>query len=127
MSIGSASNEASDDSLLPKYESINELRKTMDTEEIIKSLETLPGWNYDQGYLKKTYDCGDFRAAIAFIVEFSYDCEMLDHHPEIRSVYGKVHIALTTYDVDRQVTQTDIDLARRIEERFQKSFPNAKL
>ena len=38
----------------------------------------------------------------------------MDHHPEITNVYNRVGLALSTHDADNQVTETDLEFARRI-------------
>ena len=37
------------------------------------------------------------------------------HHPEIRNVYNRVDLKLTTHDAGGRVTNRDIELARTIQ------------
>jgi 4a-hydroxytetrahydrobiopterin dehydratase len=84
-------------------------------EEIASALGDLPGWTADQDRLVKEFDFSSFREAVSFIVRLSFEAEQRDHHPEIRNVYNRVWIALSTHDAGNRVTQKDIDLARALE------------
>jgi 4a-hydroxytetrahydrobiopterin dehydratase len=110
-----AGNAIDQGALGPVYTEINMKRVILTDEQIATALESLPGWEHADGALKKTFRCKDFQAAITFIVAFSYDCEEIDHHPDIYNVYSKVAISTTTHDVMNKVTETDVELAKRIE------------
>lgn len=83
--------------------------------EIRDALKQLPGWTHEDDRLKKTFELGDFREAISFIVRLAFHAEAMNHHPELRNVYNEVHIELTTHDDGNKVTQKDIDLATEIQ------------
>lgn len=103
------------DTMIPKYSSSSLERTLLSTQEIEATLTQLPGWRYENKRLKKVFDGGSFGNGIAFIIALSYICESIDHHPEIFSVYSKVEIATTSYDVGEQVSSLDVELAQRIE------------
>ena len=67
------------------------------------------------GKLTKTFVLKNFVAAIAFINSLVPECERLDHHPEIFTVYNKVNLTLTTYDAGQRISSHDVLLAGRIE------------
>lgn len=79
------------------------------------ALHGLSGWRYEDDQLKKTFELSNFRAAMSFMVRLSYEAEALDHHPELRNVYNRVEVALSTHDAGNKVTQMDLRLARAIE------------
>ncbi|PIQ24490.1 4a-hydroxytetrahydrobiopterin dehydratase [bacterium (Candidatus Blackallbacteria) CG17_big_fil_post_rev_8_21_14_2_50_48_46] len=83
--------------------------------EIIAALQSLPGWHYEDHRLSKQFQFQNFREAVSFIVRLSFHAEELNHHPELKNVYGQVELALTTHDAGNQVTQKDIQLAQAIE------------
>lgn len=87
----------------------------LNPQEIQAALKTLPGWHYQSDCLSKEFHFQNFREAISFIVRLSFHAEALNHHPEIRNVYHRVEIRLTTHDVGNQVTQKDLQLAQEIE------------
>ncbi|MFP4227687.1 MAG: 4a-hydroxytetrahydrobiopterin dehydratase [Salinivenus sp.] len=91
-------------------------REPLSDTDIRAALDDLDGWTYEDNKLKATYEFSDFRAAISFIVRMSFYAEEMNHHPELENVYNTVSIALTTHDAGGQVTETDVELASKIEE-----------
>jgi 4a-hydroxytetrahydrobiopterin dehydratase len=92
------------------------MRTPLSAEEIEEALRELPDWRLEGDRLTKTFELGSFREAIGFLVRLAFQAEALNHHPEIRNVYNRVDIALTTHDAGDRVTDTDIKLARAIED-----------
>ena len=90
-------------------------RSPLDDGAISAALESLPGWTYGAGRLEKTFNLGDFRRAMAFIVRLGFEAEELNHHPELRNVYGRVSLSLTTHDAGNRVTGFDIAFAHAAE------------
>ncbi|MEM1126982.1 MAG: 4a-hydroxytetrahydrobiopterin dehydratase [Bacteroidota bacterium] len=84
-------------------------------DQIHAALAELPGWTYEDQALTKTYLLGDFTEAVSFMVRMAFHAEALNHHPELANVYNRVSVTLKTHDAGDQVTQLDVDLARRIE------------
>ena len=84
--------------------------------EIESALQGLQGWHLDEKGTKilREIDFNDFRAAMAFLVRLSYECEQMNHHPEIFNVYRTVRLGLNTHDAGGLVTEKDVQLAVRI-------------
>lgn len=91
-------------------------QEALNPEQISTELFALPGWEYDEHSLKKTFELGDFKEAMSFLMRLAFHAEEANHHPEIWNVYNKVKISLTTHDAGDRVTQKDIDLAKTIEQ-----------
>ena len=91
------------------------MREPLSIEAIQEALKELPGWNFKQHRLVKTFVFEDFREAISFIVRMAFYAEELQHHPELSNVYNRVTLALTTHDAGNRVTEKDLELARAIE------------
>lgn len=85
-----------------------------DIEDALSS--RLSGWSHEDDKIHKTYEFSDFRSAISFIVRLSFHAEEMNHHPELENVYNTVSIALTTHDAGGKVTETDLELASKIED-----------
>jgi len=70
------------------------------------------GWQLsDQGTsIKKTFRFKNFRAAMAFMVEASFEAEAINHHPDWFNCYNRVEVTLTTHD-SHSLTDKDITLA----------------
>ncbi|MEQ9104003.1 MAG: 4a-hydroxytetrahydrobiopterin dehydratase [Rhodothermales bacterium] len=86
------------------------------TENAIRdALQSLPGWEWSDNALKKTFSFGSFKEAMGFMVRLAFEAEALNHHPELTNVYNRVDVSLTTHDAGNTVTQKDLELANRIE------------
>ena len=76
------------------------------------------GWAYESedgdAWISRDFEFTDFREAFAFLTRVAFEAEGMDHHPEITNVYNRVGLALSTHDADNQVTETDLEFARRI-------------
>jgi 4a-hydroxytetrahydrobiopterin dehydratase len=90
-------------------------RDPLSSDAIEAALADLPGWRFEADALRKTFELADFREAVAFLVRLAFEAEARDHHPEIRNVYRRVELALTTHDAGDRVTPKDLDLAAAIE------------
>jgi 4a-hydroxytetrahydrobiopterin dehydratase len=82
--------------------------------EITAGLAALPGWSRDGDEIVKTFDCGSFPGAIAFVVRIGFFAEKADHHPDLDVRWKRVRVALSTHDAGG-LTAKDLDLAREIE------------
>lgn len=76
-------------------------------------LATLKHWQHDnkRDAITREFNFADFAQAFAFMTQIAIQAEKRNHHPEWFNVYNRVHITLTTHDVDG-LSQRDIDLAR---------------
>lgn len=83
--------------------------------QIQDALKSLPGWRYEEGKLKRRFQFGGFNEAVSFIVRLAFEAERLNHHPELRNIYNRVEIALSTHDAGGRVTARDVELAKAIE------------
>ena len=76
------------------------------------------GWRLetdsDESRLERTFSFDGFREAFAFLTRVAFEAEDMDHHPEIANVYDTVHLSLSTHDAGNRVTETDLELARRV-------------
>lgn len=76
------------------------------------------GWRRQSGggesRIVRAFSFGDFREAFAFLTRVAFEAEALDHHPEITNVYADVTLAFSTHDAGNRVTETDLEIARRI-------------
>lgn len=83
--------------------------------EIEVALSDLSGWTLEEDQLVKTFAFASFREAIAFIVRLSFEAEEMNHHPELKNIYNRVQICLSTHDAGNAVTEKDVKLATKIE------------
>jgi 4a-hydroxytetrahydrobiopterin dehydratase len=87
----------------------------LSTPEVAEALRTLPGWEQSGDALAKSFQFGNFRDALSFMVRVGFEAEAMDHHPDWTNVYNRVAIRLNTHDAGGKVTEKDVALARKIE------------
>ena len=110
----------------PVYETMNPTRtKLMEGEELKTALAGLPGWAEKDGHLVRLYLFPTYSDAIAFIVRISHPLEAMDHHPDLRNVYGKVYVAFTTHDQGNRISDLDFKAAKAVEA-IAANFPQKK-
>ncbi len=83
--------------------------------EISTVMGSLPGWEYTDGAISKTYEFPQYLAGLAFATAAGTVCEGLNHHPDLIIGYRKVTVRLTTHDAGNKVTENDIAAAKAIE------------
>jgi 4a-hydroxytetrahydrobiopterin dehydratase len=81
--------------------------------EIDSRVSTLPGWNVEDGLLKKTFPQPDYLSAFPFAKKIGQEADLLNHHPDIIIGYKKVTVSLRTHDVGG-LSDLDFELARLI-------------
>ena len=88
----------------------------LSNDQVEKALLLMSGWEVDDedNKLRCELEVPDFRAAMAFLTRFAFECEDLDHHAEILNVYSTIRLALTTHDAGGKITEKDLQLAKRV-------------
>ena len=84
-------------------------------EEIVHKLGELNGWIFENDCLKKNFEFLNYREAMSFLLQISYEAEEINHHPEIFNCYNRVSLSLNTHDAGGKVTEKDFLLASAIE------------
>jgi 4a-hydroxytetrahydrobiopterin dehydratase len=82
---------------------------------IAQALRDLPGWSVIHGKLQKDFRFKDFQAAFGWMTRVAVLAEAANHHPDWQNCYNRVAVQLSTHDAGDRITQSDVDLARRIE------------
>jgi len=75
----------------------------------------LDDWRKLAQALHARFITGDFVTGLTFVTAVTEAAEQANHHPDVTLTYPLVDVKLISHDVS-QVTQRDIDLARRISE-----------
>jgi len=85
-------------------------------EGIRKLLDQLDGWDVcEEHHLTRTYEFGDFAAALEFVNKVGDLAEQQNHHPWIHFTWGKVRIEIWTHKIDG-LTESDFVLAAKIDQ-----------
>jgi 4a-hydroxytetrahydrobiopterin dehydratase len=72
-------------------------------------------WTEQNDELTRTFQFKDFSEAFGFIARVALIAEKMDHHPDLRNVYNKVEIRLSTHSAGNKVTEKDRKLAAAID------------
>ena len=83
--------------------------------EIDEALKVLPGWEFQQDQLVRTFTFSNFRKAFVFMTSVAFVAEEMSHHPTFENTYHRVHVSLNTHDAGNKVTQKDVAFAMRIQ------------
>lgn len=88
--------------------------------EISARLASHPGWAASgssaggDSSISQTFKFKDHITALGFVVRVGMVAEVLNHHPDLRIVYNRVEITLSTHDAGG-VTENDFQLAEKID------------
>jgi 4a-hydroxytetrahydrobiopterin dehydratase len=77
-------------------------------------LAQLPGWEYRDGAIRKTFACGSYAATIAFVNSVAAIAQHEDHHPEMLVGYDQCRVAYCTHSIGG-ISENDFICAARIE------------
>ena len=83
--------------------------------EIADALQTLPHWELRDGWLRRKYGTPGWPHTVMLVNAIAYVAEAAWHHPDLEVGYAQVIVKIQPHRV-RAVTQSDVDLARRIDE-----------
>lgn len=83
--------------------------------ELQQALETLPGWEIRDGWLRRSFTTPGWPHTMALVQTIGYLAEAAWHHPDMKIGYAKVTVLLQTHKV-RGITARDVELARKIEQ-----------
>lgn len=79
-------------------------------EEAASRLAALPGWQIEDGQLRRTFSFKDFLAALAYVNRIGEQADKAGHHPDIDIRYNRVRLSLVTHDAG-SLTEKDFTLA----------------
>jgi 4a-hydroxytetrahydrobiopterin dehydratase len=89
----------------------------LDTTQRTAKLTALPHWQTVAGRdaIERTFTFKDFNEAFGFMTRAAMIAEKMDHHPEWRNVWNRVHVVLSTHDAGG-LTDLDITLATAMDQ-----------
>ncbi len=85
----------------------------LERQQVAEGLQKLPHWTLQGNQIERLVTFENFVDAMIFVNKLAEVAEEEGHHPEIRIVYNRVTLALTTQDAGG-LTQKDLQMARRI-------------
>ena len=88
---------------------------TYSEEEIQRKLQELPGWYYEDTWIRRQYKTDGWPTTLMLVNQIAYLAEAAYHHPDLSVTWAKVTVKLKTHS-ENGITDRDFDLARKIEE-----------
>jgi len=88
---------------------------TYTDDQIAEQLATLPGWWYENGWIRRNYKTDGWQATLMLVNTIAYLAEAAYHHPDLAVTWGRIVVKLTTHSAGG-ITGKDFALARKIEE-----------
>ena len=86
----------------------------LERHQVAEQLQGLPHWTLQGDEIERLLTFPNFVDAMIFVNRVAEIAEEEGHHPEIRIVYNRVRLALSTHDAGG-LTQKDFQMARRID------------
>jgi 4a-hydroxytetrahydrobiopterin dehydratase len=83
--------------------------------EIEQHLRDLPGWYFEDGWIRRVYKTDGWPTTIMLVGAIGYCAEAGYHHPDLSVTWGRVTVKLSTHSAGG-ITEKDFALARKIEE-----------
>lgn len=84
-------------------------------EQILDALSTLPGWNYENGSIKKVFKTSSYPACMGFVTSVGGFCQKRNHHPDyILMKFTEIEVSFSTHSAGG-ITIKDIEIANDLE------------
>jgi 4a-hydroxytetrahydrobiopterin dehydratase len=83
--------------------------------EIAEKLKEIPGWYYEDGWIRRQYKTDGWPTTLMLVNTIGYLSEAAYHHPDLAVTWAKVWVKLQTHSAGG-ITDKDLELARKIEE-----------
>jgi 4a-hydroxytetrahydrobiopterin dehydratase len=88
---------------------------TYDEAQIARRLADLPGWYYENQWIRRNYKTDGWPTTLMLVNTIGYLAEAAYHHPDLAVTWGRVQVKLSTHSAGG-ITDKDFDLARQIED-----------
>ena len=85
---------------------------TYDEAQIAEKLTALPGWYYEDGWIRRVYKTDGWPTTLMLVNAIGYFAEAAYHHPDLAVTWGRVTVKLSTHSAGG-ITDKDFELARQ--------------
>ena len=92
-----------------------EKERTYDQSEIGERLQALPGWYFEDGWIRRVYKTDGWPTTLMLVNAIGYLSEAAYHHPDLSVTWGRITVKLSTHSAGG-ITDKDFSLARKIED-----------
>jgi 4a-hydroxytetrahydrobiopterin dehydratase len=94
---------------------VAEKEKTYNETEIAQRLSELPGWFFEDGWIRRVYKTDGWPTTLMLVNAIGYLAEAAYHHPDLTVTWGRIVVKLSTHSAGG-ITDKDFSLARKIDE-----------
>jgi 4a-hydroxytetrahydrobiopterin dehydratase len=94
---------------------VAEKEKTYDETQIAERLRDLPGWFYEDKWIRRVYKTDGWPTTLMLVNSIGYLAEAAYHHPDLTVTWGRVVVKLSTHSAGG-ITDKDFTLAKKLEE-----------
>jgi len=84
-------------------------------DQIAKKLEEIPGWYYEDGWIRRQYKTDGWPTTLLLVNQIAFLAEAAWHHPDLSVTWARVTVKLMTHS-ENGITDKDFELARKIED-----------
>jgi 4a-hydroxytetrahydrobiopterin dehydratase len=88
---------------------------TYDEAQINDRLRELPGWYFEDGWIRRVYKTDGWPTTLMLVNAIGYLSEAAYHHPDLSVTWGRITVKLSTHSAGG-ITDKDFALARKIED-----------
>jgi 4a-hydroxytetrahydrobiopterin dehydratase len=88
---------------------------TYSDSDIERELGTLPGWYYEDGWIRRYYKTDGWPITLMLVNAIGFIAEAANHHPDLSVTWARVGVKLKTHSAGG-ITGKDLALARQIEQ-----------
>jgi 4a-hydroxytetrahydrobiopterin dehydratase len=88
---------------------------TNDETQITEKLKELPGWWFEDGWIRRAYKTDGWHTTLMLVNTIGYLAEAAYHHPDLSVTWARVTVKLATHSAGG-ITDKDFALARKIED-----------
>src|SRR3954463_3744601 len=92
-----------------------EKEKTYTEAEIAQQLASLPGWFFQDGWIRRNFKTDGWPSPLMLVNAIGYLAEAAYHHPDLSVTWAKVTVKLSTHSAGG-ITDKDLLLARKFDE-----------
>ena len=86
----------------------------LDTDQLADLSARRPGWEVDDGAMRRTFEFDDFVGSVGFVIRVALLAEKANHHPDIDIRWNEVTLTLSTHS-EGGLTEKDSDLSELID------------
>ena len=92
-----------------------EKEKTYSEAEIAEKLRGLPGWYFEDGWIRRVYKTDGWPTTLMLVGAIGFIAEAAYHHPDLAVTWGRITVKLSTHSAGG-ITDKDFEVARTIED-----------